>query len=385
MDLSAALDERVARKAVHLLPQPQSALRLRKLVAAPNHTLKEVVAAVMLDPMLAAAVMRIANSAAYSRGNATTSLASAVQRIGEKELSRLALAAGLGSATNAAGPLLEVRRAAMTRALTSAVLCERLANLFGLDPETMFLAGLLHDVGVQVALGTLELITSQHKDTHLARASAEWLDLSNKHHIELGALLGEKWGLPEKVCEAIATHHAQGELSAATALVRLSDQLSSALDAGQALTVEHHALLSFDDETKKSVVARLVTLPAMVAALAGDDPLPSCVSLVLSSAKQEKKGPSFSARLGRARTATVTVLSATELHIDVAGGMSANQIEELEIATPQGPLKLWVRVESVSAAGDGRSRAGAVPFSPSREALAMLDAMSKSEPMERAA
>lgn len=382
MDLIAALDERVARKAVHVVPQPQSALRLRNLVASPTHTLKEVVAAVMLDPMLAAAVMRIANSPAYSRGNETTSLAAAVQRVGEKELSRLSLASGLGASTSAAGPLLDVRRAAMTSALTSAVLCERLANLFGLDPETMFLAGLLHDVGVLVALGTLELITNQSKD---ARSAAEWMELANRHHVTLGTLLAEKWGLPEKVREAIATHHAEGELSAATALVRLSDQLRGALEAGHALTVDDVALNAFDHETRKGIVTRLSTLPSMVAALAGNDPLPSCVSLVLSTPRQEKKGPSFAARLGRARAATVSVLSATELHIDVAGGMSANQIEELEITTPGLPLKLWARVESVSTSGDGRSRATAVPFSPSREALAMLDAMSKSVPAELAA
>lgn len=384
MDLSAALDERVARKAVHLLPQPQSALRLRKLVAAPEHTLKEVVAAVMLDPMLAAAVMRIANSAAYSRGNATNSLASAVQRIGEKELSRLALASALGSSSNAAGPLLAVRRAAMTSSLTSAVLCERLANLFGLDPEMMFLAGLLHDVGALVALGTLELITGQLKDVP-ARSAAEWMELANRHHVALGSLLGEKWGLPEKVCEAIAMHHADGELSAATALVRLADQLCGALEAGAALNPEHPALAALDDETRKGVVGRLGALPAMVAALAGDDPLPSCVSLVLSTTPQEKKGPSFSARLGRSRNATVSVLAATELQLDVVGGLSANQIEELELTTPQGPLKLWVRVQSVMPGRDGRSKGNAVPFSPSSEALAQLDAMSKSAPMERAA
>ena len=55
---------------MHLLPQPQSALRLRNLVGSPRHSLKDVVAAVMLDPMLAAAVMRIANSAAFARGGA---------------------------------------------------------------------------------------------------------------------------------------------------------------------------------------------------------------------------------------------------------------------------------------------------------------------------
>ena len=113
MNLELELKERVARRAIHLMPQPQTALRLRKLVADPDHTLAQVVDAVKLDPMLAAAVLRIANSVNHSRGQSTTSLPAAVNRIGEKELARLALASGLGTATSQPGPLLGLRRAAM--------------------------------------------------------------------------------------------------------------------------------------------------------------------------------------------------------------------------------------------------------------------------------
>ncbi|MFT3712735.1 MAG: HDOD domain-containing protein [Archangium sp.] len=381
MDLAAALEERVARKAVHLLPQPQSALRLRNLVASPRHSLKDVVAAVMLDPMLAAAVMRIANSAAFARGGATTNLATAVQRIGEKELSRIALASSLNSSSNAAGPLLTVRREVMQRALTAAVLCERLAKFYGLDPEPMFLAGLLHDVGVLVALGTLELICSQHRNLP-ARSSDEWLALAMKKHVELGSMLAQHWGLPPQVAEAISQHHSSGALSAGTALVRLSDELCAVLESGQALTVEHPSLALFDDETREAIVGVLTVLPSTVAAFSSDSPLASSPSLVAAEPADAHEGIAYTARLGRARTAKMWIQSAQEIHLEVSGTENANQLEELEFAPSSAPVKMWVRITRVEPRGE-HSMLVAVPFSPTPELLALLAELAF--PMERAA
>lgn len=146
-------------------------------MADPQHSLAQVVDAVKVDPLLAAAVLRIANSASHSRGQPTTSLFTAITRIGEKELARLALASGLGVASTGAGPLLALRRGAMQDALTSALICERLAPEFGLDAEHLFLEGLLHDVGRLVALATLELILAQHPKAPPMEPAA-WLVLA---------------------------------------------------------------------------------------------------------------------------------------------------------------------------------------------------------------
>lgn len=338
----------------------------------------------MLDPMLAAAVMRIANSAAYARGGQTTSLASAVQRIGEKELGRIAMASSLGTSSNVAGPLLSLRRKVMQRALTAAVLCERLAKFYGLEPEPLFLSGLLHDVGVLVGLGTLELICSQQRNAP-ARTADEWLALAMKRHVQLGTMLAQHWGLPPTVCEAIAQHHATGGLSAGTALVRLSDELCGVLEAGQALTVDHSALALFDDETRSAIVGVLAALPNTIAAFSSDDPLPSCVSLVAQEViAPEPRGFAFTVRFGRGRTAKMWVQSPSELHFALAGPPGGNQLEELEFAAPSGIVKLWVRIARVEPRPADHSFVVAVPFSPAPEVLAVLEELS-GVPVERAA
>ncbi|MFO0595564.1 MAG: HDOD domain-containing protein [Myxococcaceae bacterium] len=374
MDLQTALDERVTRRAVHVLPQPQSAHRLRTLVSTREHTLQQVVAAVMLDPMLAAAVLRIANSPAYARGGPTSSLTTAVQRIGEKELSRLSLASGLGASVQLAGPLLEVRRSVMQRSFTSAALCESLAREFGVDPEAAFIAGLLHDVGVLVALGTLELLLTQRFELEV-RTAAEWLELAARHHVELGAVLAEKWALPTAVYETIIGHHAShGDgVPPLVQLVRLSDQLTAHFEAGRPLTVDTVALSPFEAEVRERMVKKLSHLPGLVAALASDDPLPTCASLVARQSEDVgQRGVKYPASFTRGRAGDAWVASATRLSANVQGKVLPSQVEELTLMLPGEELKVWVRVTSAATAADGATLVDLVPFAPTAELTGRL-------------
>jgi HD-like signal output (HDOD) protein len=73
-----------------------------------------------------------------------------------------------------------------------------------------YTAGLLHGVG-QLALFQ---DAPQNYPNLAERARADGLDLLAKErelfgidHASLAGLLLESWGLPEKLCEAVATHH----------------------------------------------------------------------------------------------------------------------------------------------------------------------------------
>lgn len=379
MALDVELRERVQRGTVHLMPQPQTALRLRNLVADPNHTLPQVVEAVALDPMLAAAVMRLANSAGVSRGQITTSLTAAVTRIGEKDLERLALASGLGPSTTAAGPLLALRRRAMQDSLASALLCERLAPEFGLDVETCFLEGLLHDVGAIVALGTLEIIVAQRPRS--AAMSAEgWLALAEQHHVELGMMLSSRWQLPVRVRQVIETHHApQTERVDAAAVVRMSDGLLALIRQGEALTEEALPWLErVPAERRAALLARLAEVPSVLAAFEGERPAGEASPLVLAPPRAEvpPQGLWLPARLTGDRTGEALLLSATQLLIRTKQRVPDNHLAELELALPDEKLKLWVRFTFSGRVGvDGLAEAEATAFAPTREVSQRLQSL----------
>ena len=362
MNLELELKERVARRAIHLMPQPQTAIRLRKLVADPEHSLAQVVDTVKLDPMLAAAVMRIANSASHARGKPTTSLPAAVTRIGEKELARLALASGLGAATSQAGPLLGPRRAAMQDSLACALICEHLAPEFGLDPETLFLEGLLHDVGRLVALATLELILAQHPKAPALEAGA-WHAMAQTHHVELGRVLSQRWGLPVNVGEVIERHHQPDDGTAdAASVVRLSDRLLALLHTGAPLTEAH--LPGIEPSRRAALLEALSAVPAVVSAFESERPITGAPTLVKAPVSEApaRSGVSFPVRVTGGRVGEVVLLSARRLLLRTSTPVPDNHLEELELQIPDVPLKVWVRVTHSSAVGPGRFEAEAMPF-----------------------
>ena len=385
MNLELELKERVARRAIHLMPQPQTAIRLRKLVADSGHSLTQIIDAIKVDPMLAAAVLRIANSATHARGNPTTALSVAVTRIGEKELSRLALAAGLGTSATAAGPLLAVRRGAMQDALTSALLCERLAPEFGLEPEALFLAGLLHDVGTLVALGTLELMLAQHPGAPPMEASA-WLALAQTHHVELGRVLTERWGLPPSVGEVIERHHLPGEgMADATSVVQLSDGLLALLHAGAPLG-EGSWLQHVEPERRAALLQSLSAVPALVAAFEAERPTSSSSPVVLPRPRSARHGVTVPAQISGGHSCEVMVISSRSLLLRTKTQLPENHLEELELQLSEGALKVWVHVTHSDSAGtDGQCEAEATLFAPTREVSLRLRALATAAPMERAA
>jgi HD-like signal output (HDOD) protein len=77
-------------RVVALCPLPASAQRVLQLTSDPDVEIKEVGRVLSTDPALAAEVMRLANSAAYSRGVAATDLVQAILKLGIAELRQMA-------------------------------------------------------------------------------------------------------------------------------------------------------------------------------------------------------------------------------------------------------------------------------------------------------
>lgn len=377
INLELELAERVSRRAVTLLPLRQVALRLQKVVSEPKRTLWELLDVVKACPMLAAAVMRLANQASGSK-RPVASLAQAVARVGEEELTRLALASGLGASTTDASPLLALRRGEMQDSLTVGLICERLAPEFELEPDALFLAGLLHDVGTLIALGTLEQLITLHPDTP-PRSAAEWLQLAQRHHVELGQVLAEQWGLPAEVRLAIEQHHEPDDgVADATAVVRLSDALLALVHEGVALgEAQLPWLQRIAPERRARLLDKLASVPSLVAAFEEQRPYSSSSSIVsLPPTQRPDAQPSFPVRVSGGREGRVQLLSPRHLLLRLQTQLPENYLAQLEVALAGESLQLWVRVTVSSAVGpDGFAEAEVVPFAPTVSAAETLEAL----------
>lgn len=231
-DLSKQLDDMVAHGELVVPPYPAAAMRLRSLIESDKYGLSQIADAAAADAALAAALLRIANSPVYrGDGPPLTTLLRAVNRLGARAVSSLALAAGVGAAATAPGPLADVKYRVWRRSITCALAAQRFGPSRGVEAEVAFLAGLLHGFGRSVALACIEKLLGASPEAHTL---PEWLELVEQHRAKLAERVARLWQLPAPIAACMSTN--ADTTSAAGALISLADGIAGALDRGTAVT-----------------------------------------------------------------------------------------------------------------------------------------------------
>lgn len=210
----AALNDAIA--ALERLPaMPATSLQLISLLAGGGHdaNLAEVERIIRRDEAVAAAVLRRANSAAFSLPGRIYGLSEAIRRLGARNLCRIAFESQASSYLAEAGRAYGLRRGALSQAaLGGAIAADSLARTHGADPELCFVAALLRDIGklaIDAVTGesALDALSIEGEDS-----GRDFLALERQafgaDHAELGAMLCARWSLPAPIVRAVAHHHA---------------------------------------------------------------------------------------------------------------------------------------------------------------------------------
>lgn len=186
-DISVPLLPEVANKVITLTQDPESdSTQLAKLIQS--------------DPSLAAHVMKIANSAAYSPNASMVSLQQAITRLGMNLISDIAIAASVSTKMFKA-PGFEAHIGYIWKhALITALWSKEIARTCRLNVEATFLCGLLHSIGRPVALqAALEIAA----DTGSDFSTEDLLAVEESVHTDVGACVLKKWDMPLIICESM--------------------------------------------------------------------------------------------------------------------------------------------------------------------------------------
>jgi len=190
------------------------------LARDPDIDISQVAAAISRDPALAAKLLRVANSALYSRHRKSTNLRQALIALGLQGATTLALGLSLVGTFRA----LKSNGLDYDRYWRRTILSTSAARCFGAlrkesTVDDIFLAALLQDIaviGVDRALPNLYRDlprTASHRDL-----SAHEMKRLGVDHAAIGAWLLEYWKLPESLCGAVAWSHGPPPAERATAL-----------------------------------------------------------------------------------------------------------------------------------------------------------------------
>jgi HD-like signal output (HDOD) protein len=201
VDRIDSLLDRVAE----VCPLPKSADRLLELTGSERASIPEVARVIATDPALAAAVLRIANSAIFGGGKIDR-LETAVMRMGLRDLRDMAAAMSLFAAFRNRGELLVNLH---DRSVVAGAVAHRLAKVLGgIQPNVAFTTGLLSEIGAMACLSVDGKEYSQIWKT-TEPCSEERTRLERERYGGSTYLIGgrflDRHRLPESIRNAVAT------------------------------------------------------------------------------------------------------------------------------------------------------------------------------------
>lgn len=206
------LKERILGAVDNLAPMPQIMHKAREILNDADSSLKDLADLIETDQALAVKVLRLSNSAYYSRLEKVASVQEAAVVLGLKTLGEMltvacthkALGRSLKGYDLAADALW---RHSLSVAIGSRIIANRktphLAN-------EAFSAGLIHDAG-KLILDEYVLERKEAFDKFLAESDTTFLVAEKKilgfDHAEIAAKVCEKWNFPKTISIPVRYHH----------------------------------------------------------------------------------------------------------------------------------------------------------------------------------
>lgn len=192
---------------------PHIFIRINQLVNDPDSNMSDIAQVVRQDLSFSMRLLRVANSPFYGFSSSIDTVDKAVSVIGTSKIRSLALSMSVASSFSSLLNDLVSMDNFWRHSLYCAVIARILAKQAGrCDPEVMFTAGLLHDMGELIIFNRLPeqarevLLRVLDSVDDLPMNVAEHQVLGFDHG-QVGLELARHWNLPPLLKECIGYHH----------------------------------------------------------------------------------------------------------------------------------------------------------------------------------
>lgn len=241
LDLEEALENVQAARPV--------AMEVLQLADDPDADAGRVAACIERDPILAAQVLRLANSAAFGMASQVRTTQIAVAILGFSTIRSVAImvASGLRNLKHPAPA------GFWEHSASTAAACSVVSRRFGVNPGDGFAIGLIHDIGIPM-LNTIDPDAyASVVDAGLDGAAAchvEAVEFGMSHAGAAATVLGN-WSFPATLVAAIADHHGSSEPDGPEALLLAAGDAIAHLAADRTASEDHARLLDLGFESKE--------------------------------------------------------------------------------------------------------------------------------------
>ena len=234
--------EQIIKKFNDTKTLPHVAIRVSQLAGNENSTMKDFEDVIKLDPVLVTRLLRLVNSPYFGLTTRVESIAKAVVFVGMKNLRNLVAVEAIRDLYKDDGTSGDFsRRALWLHSATVAILSGMIGKrIFGNGSEELFLAGILHDIGL-IVIDQVQGEPLRKAFTTYRTGTRPLLDLEREivgaDHCDVGYKLAKEWKMPEEVLKAVKNHHLHDEEgriqpNSVTGIVQLAEYIAGKMKYG---------------------------------------------------------------------------------------------------------------------------------------------------------
>lgn len=216
--------------------------RIERVTPNTDSAMDELVRLVESDAAISGRMITLVNSPLYGFPNRIGSVAEAVTLMGTRAVKQFCMTSGLLgilSVNDVRFPLATItfRHHSLSTAVAAKAIAEHL-SLAGELIESLFIAGLLHDIGkvllVRVSTGRYAKALSESAELGISLDFAEIAHFGCSH-AQVGAELCRSWGVSAPLIRAIEHHHhvSRGRGEIMTDVLAIANNLSKQLNPGE--------------------------------------------------------------------------------------------------------------------------------------------------------
>jgi len=272
--LSTIILRRINENRLTLPSMPLVALKCLDVLRDPKASFADVARIVEQDPVIATRILRVVNSAAYSRRHAVKTLEQAVSQIGVKPMRILLVEVAACQVFTSRSPGIRQKfKLIWEHCLAVGMLARDLSARLGsqVEPDIAYLGGLLHDIGKPIIGGLLleaERKLIEELDVPWMTETL-WQKTVAESHRAVGAAVAVAWKLPPEVAESVERceqYDRAGGVHSCGNLVRFANTLAKregiyvgdvSGDEIIASILQGRAVLNVDEATEAVLIATL--------------------------------------------------------------------------------------------------------------------------------
>lgn len=192
---------------------PQVSMRVNELMSSGGYKAADVGKLISQDPGLTVRILKVANSPFYGLGSEVDTVSRAVTILGSQQLRNLVVATSSIKAFEGIPNELISMHDFWFHSIACGLAAKHLSEkMSGIESETMFVAGLLHDIGQLIIFNKLPELGKQsilmlEDDPEEPEIHEVERKLMGFDHAEVGMELLKQWNLPVLFQECVGFHH----------------------------------------------------------------------------------------------------------------------------------------------------------------------------------